>query len=132
MTQNNQNFVLHANKAQEKAISHPAQHLLIVAGPGTGKTHTLIQRILSFAERLADSQSVLAITFSNKAAYEMQDRLRKQWPEYEEKSFVGTFHSFSLSLLRQFIEKTGLPEDFSVKTPKEIEEYLNLDEVRKL
>ncbi len=126
MTESSHNFDIRANKAQKKAISHPSQYLLIVAGPGTGKTYTLIQRIRYFIDKIGESENILAITFSNKAATEMQDRVRKQWGEYQEKSFIGTFHSFSLSLLRQFIDKTGLPEDFIVKTPKEIEEYLKI------
>lgn len=126
MNRDNDPFLMNVNELQKKAILHEARHLLIVAGPGTGKTHTLIQRILYFVQKLAHDQNILAITFSNRAADEMQARMEKKWPSFDSQSFIGTFHSFCLDLLRQFIDKTELPQEFSVKTPKEIEECLEI------
>lgn len=128
------------NDAQWQAVTHPAQHLLIVAGPGTGKTHTLIYRILCTLESLPDDQKILAVTFTSKAAQEMRARLARYSSSSEQRVDVGTFHSFCLSLLREHACKAGLPDDFRVggrseaikiarkiwkdKKPKEIEEIL--------
>lgn len=115
---NNQNNL---NDAQQKAIVHRGGHLLIVAGPGTGKTHTLTYRIIETVLRLKDHEKVLAITFTNKAAGEMRTRLNKRLWNVEDKTTVGTFHSFCLQFLRQYHEAAGLPADFRVIAPEECE-----------
>jgi DNA helicase-2/ATP-dependent DNA helicase PcrA len=112
------------NEAQSRAVAHDNGHLLIVAGPGTGKTHTLIHRILSFISKLQAGQKVLAITFTNKAAEEMRERLKALSPGVEDSVAVGTFHSFCLQLLRQRIHQTNLPSGFRVASPEEIEGIL--------
>ena len=123
---------------------------MIVAGPGTGKTHTLIRRIARISKggsrtaptlegspssdsgplRLprgkADSEAggfdeqILAVTFTNKAAEEMQERLNQCLPDAKEKVFVGTFHCFCLALLRKHIAKTDLPKEFSIATESDL------------
>src|SRR4051812_34377603 len=62
------------NESQWQAVTHQSGHLLIVAGPGTGKTHTLIHRIARTIPVLKSHESILAITFTNKAAMQMRDR----------------------------------------------------------
>ena len=109
------------NPSQQSAVAHTAAHLLLIAGPGTGKTHTLTRRIARLAEQLENSEKILAITFTNKAALEMQERLARLLKNTEEKVFVGTFHSFCLQLLRQYYREAGLPENFQVASPEEIE-----------
>jgi len=74
---------------------------LIVAGPGTGKTHTLTYRIVRISQQLKAGQRALAITFTHKAAEELRERLAKHSPQAQDKIFVGTFHSFCLSYLRE-------------------------------
>lgn len=108
------------NPAQWKAISHKGKHLLIVAGPGTGKTHTLTYRIAQIVEKLAPDKKILAITFTNKTAQEMRERLNQRLGRRDERIEVGTFHSFSLQLIRQFINQTSLPEEFEVASPETI------------
>src|SRR5205085_5522988 len=67
------------NSSQWKAITHKGKYLLIVAGPGTGKTHTLTYRIAQTVSATADGQNkILAITFTNKAAEEMRERLKER------------------------------------------------------
>jgi len=119
------NNSLKANEAQQKAIDHTTSHLLIIAGPGTGKTHTLVNRILKIKENLKRQEKILAITFSNKASCQMDSRLRAAWPEFDDTIFVGTFHSFSLRLLKEFFDQTELPKDFKVASPDEIEEIVS-------
>ena len=108
------------NPFQGKAIHHKGKHLLIVAGPGTGKTHTLTYRIAQIVRELPDDKKVLAVTFTNKAAQEMRDRLKNRLACDEERVDIGTFHSFSLQLLRQFVNYTALPEDFEVASLEDI------------
>lgn len=109
------------NEAQRRAVTYQGSHLLIVAGPGTGKTHTLTQRMIRFTEQLKDSQRLLAITFTNKAAWELSERLGKRLSNLDDVVTVGTFHSFCLKILRQFIYHTPLPVDFHIGSPEEIE-----------
>ncbi len=112
------------NDAQRRAIEHGNGHLLVVAGPGTGKTHMLTYRILQFISKLQADEKILAITFTNKAAREMQERLTARMSAVARFVIVGTFHSFCLSILRQYFKQTNLPENFRVAAPEEIEELL--------
>ena len=112
---------MNLNEAQKRAVEHQGGHLLIVAGPGTGKTHTLTCRMANLAQQLKTNEGILAITFTNKAAFEMKERLEERCPEKMNQMFVGTFHQFCLSLLRRFCQETNLPQDFRVAEPEEIE-----------
>ena len=96
------------NASQQRAADHAGGHLLIVAGPGTGKTHTLTHRIARLCRQLQVGQKALAITFTHKAAEELQERLTKYFSAAKKKVFVGTFHSFCLSYLREHIQDTDL------------------------
>ncbi len=107
------------NPAQWQAINYRDGHLLIVAGPGTGKTHTLTYRVAHMTANVKP-ENILAITFTNKAAEEMHERLHRRIPEAAEEMQIGTFHSFCLQLLRRFIDRTGLPPDFTIAAPDEI------------
>lgn len=111
---------LDVNDAQWKAISHPGGHLLIVAGPGTGKTHTLTYRILQFIPQLQPGQNILAVTFTNKAGQELKDRLRRHSNQAENVVTAGTFHSFCLYILRKYFA-AGLPPLFEVPESEKIE-----------
>ena len=117
-------YLNNVNDAQERAVLYDGGHLLIVAGPGTGKTHTLAHRILESIQKLPADQKILAITFTNKAAQEMLGRLKAEMPDVERRVAVGTFHSFCLELLRQWANQTNLPRGFRVASPEEIEGIL--------
>jgi len=89
--------------------------LLIVAGPGTGKTRTLTHRIAHLvACRGVVPESCLAITFTNRAAAEMRERLGALLPDCGDRVPVATFHSLALAILRDEKERLGLPEGFRV------------------
>ena len=108
--------------------------LLITAGPGTGKTHTLTHRIAHLIPFLKSIlESILAITFTNKAAHQMQDRLAALGVR-QSQLFVGTFHAFCLKLLRDHFEHTALPKDFKVCLPEDITGFdkATLDRISKI
>ncbi len=99
---------------QRKAVLYAPGHLLIVAGPGSGKTLTLTHRIAYMIEsKEVSAKQVLAITFTNKAADEMRDRLKKLLSSHI-KIRVSTFHSFCLWILREKGKLIGIKKDFSV------------------
>jgi len=112
------------NPSQHAAVEHRGGHLLIVAGPGTGKTHTLTARIARQAQDLPEDKKILAITFTRRAAEEMRVRLQRQMSDVERKVFVGTFHQFGLALLREHGASLGLPADFRVAEDKDVVEAL--------
>lgn len=90
------------NRNQRLAVTSRNRHLLIQAGPGTGKTRTLTYRIAYLIkEKKEDPTSILALTFTNKAAAEMKKRLGNLLPKSIGKPFVGTFHAFCLYMIQQ-------------------------------
>lgn len=99
------------NDEQRLAAEHDGKALLLKAGPGTGKTQTLVGRLSVLKDREVDPESILLLTFSNKAAGEMTDRAMTAWPEAAGSAWIGTFHSFGLDLLRRFHDRAGLPQD---------------------
>lgn len=109
------------NETQKKAVEYDGGRLLIVAGPGTGKTHTLTLRIARRTRTLSPGQKVLAITFTNKSSEEMQDRLKKTNVD-PEKFTAATFHRFCLTILREYISVVGLPAGFQIALPEIVEE----------
>jgi len=107
------------NESQWQAVRHEGSHLLITAGPGTGKTHTLTRRIAHLITSLKSNENILAITFTNKASRQMQERLAALGVDSSH-LFIGTFHGFCLKLLREYFEYTALPKDFKVAAPEDI------------
>ncbi len=89
------------NQEQKQAIEHKGGPALVIAGPGTGKTHTLTQRIVWLIDHESISpQSILAITFTNQATGEMRNRLESILHEKSKKLTINTFHSLGYSILR--------------------------------
>jgi DNA helicase II / ATP-dependent DNA helicase PcrA len=107
------------NESQWQAVRHEGSHLLITAGPGTGKTHTLTRRIAHLIPSLKSNESILAITFTNKAARQMKEKLTELGVGHS-RLLIGTFHGFCLRLLRDYFGFTALPKDFKVATPEDI------------
>jgi len=100
----------HALDTSQAAAAHaPRGPLLLEAGPGTGKTRTLVGRVLFLLDRGVAPTSVLALTFSNKAAEEMRARVALVAPQAASSIWMGTFHSFGLELLRKYGTLLGLP-----------------------
>ncbi len=87
------------NDDQQQAVSHSHGHMMIVAGPGTGKTRTLTHKIAHIIENGADVNRILALTFTNKAAMEMKTRLTSLSDMNGKLPFVGTFHALGYRIL---------------------------------
>jgi len=100
---------------QRAAVSHGEGPLLVVAGAGSGKTRVLTYRIAYvLAAGLAQPHEVLAVTFTNKAAREMVERVEALLGGRPRGGFVGTFHRFALQLLRNHPREAGLPQRFAI------------------
>lgn len=103
------------NKEQKKAVDHKNGPLLIVAGAGTGKTTVIIERVLNlFKKKSVKPENVLALTFTDKAAGEMVERLEKELTIGYVDLWVMTFHSFAQKLLEQHGADIGLPTKFKL------------------
>jgi DNA helicase-2/ATP-dependent DNA helicase PcrA len=112
---NKNSLISELNEKQKLAVTRPRQPVLVIAGPGTGKTRTIIDRILYQIENLRiNPGQILALTFSNKAAGEIKNRLERILKSTAEKIKVSTFHSFCLDILRKNYEEAGLAKTFSV------------------
>ena len=100
---------------QKQAVTHGEGPLLVVAGAGSGKTRVLTYRIAwLLGKGLAQPHAVLAVTFTNKAAREMAERVEKLVGGSLRGGFVGTFHRFALQLLRNHPAEAGLPPRFAI------------------
>ena len=94
--------------------------LLLEAGPGTGKTRTLVGRIIFLLQQMnVPPSEILALTFSNRAAEEMRLRVAEINPEAASRIWVGTFHAFGLELLRKYGTRLGLPPRINVLDPSD-------------
>lgn len=100
------------NPAQKEAVLHTDGPCLVIAGAGSGKTKVLTTRIARLIESGVNPYQILAITFTNKAAKEMRDRLNVLVPDNG--AFVGTFHSFGLRVIRENYLKLGLDRNFTI------------------
>ncbi|MEV0380142.1 DNA helicase PcrA [Nonomuraea sp. NPDC050643] len=103
------------NPQQREAVIHHGSPLLIVAGAGSGKTRVLTHRIAYLlAERDAHPGEILAITFTNKAAKEMKERIDKLIGPRSKAMWVMTFHSACMRILRREAKRLGFPSSFSI------------------
>ncbi|MES9995736.1 UvrD-helicase domain-containing protein [Desulfovibrio aminophilus] len=99
------------NDLQAVAAKHRGEAYLVEAGPGTGKTQTLIARVEGLLADGVDPRRILLLTFSNKAAGEMAERIARKHKEAAAAMWVGTFHAFGLDIIRRFHAELGLPQD---------------------
>lgn len=105
------------NANQREAIGWEKGPVLVLAGPGAGKTFVLTERVIRIVEESPDDYfNVLALTFTNKAAAEMRDRVGNRIGSERQRVEVATFHSFCLGLLRQHGSHVGLRTDFELLT----------------
>lgn len=126
------------NPEQKKAVLHDKGPLLILAGAGSGKTRVLTYRIAYLIEhRNVNPWNILAITFTNKAAREMRERVDQIVGNGAENIWVSTFHSTCVRILRRFIDRIGYERSFSIydtddqkSLMREVCKYLNIDTKR--
>ncbi len=103
------------NDAQRRAVTAPLHPMLVLAGPGTGKTRTLVARIVYLIRHheLAP-HTILAVTFTNKAKEEMKHRLREELGDAASDLMIGTFHRFCMNVLRDHHDKLGMSKTFAI------------------
>ena len=106
------NYKAGLNKEQLEAVEHVEGPCLVMAGAGSGKTKVLTTRIINLIEEGINDYNILAITFTNKAAAEMRDRVRNMYGDV--RSFIGTFHSLGLRIIRENYELCGLFNNFNI------------------
>ena len=120
-------FLSDLNQQQRKAVTHTNGPLLIVAGAGSGKTRVLTYRIAYLLEQgYVSPKDILALTFTNKAAREMQDRIRNLIGETATGLWMGTFHSIFSKILRFEAEKIGFSSNFSIYDTSDSENAVKL------
>lgn len=108
-------YLLNLNDRQLQAVTTKSQYVRVIAGAGSGKTRVLTTRILYLIDQWGiPSENILAITFTNKAAKEMKDRIEKMVDDNGNSSFISTIHSFCLYFLRREIKVLDYPSNFSV------------------
>ncbi len=100
------------NPSQAEAVQFIDGPLLMLAGPGSGKTRVITHRIAYMIEQGISPNEIIALTFTNKAAGEMRNRLEKLVGQSD--VWLGTFHGFCVRLLRRYARLVGLPENFSI------------------
>ena len=126
------------NPEQREAVLHTEGPLLVLAGAGTGKTRVLISRIAHILlQQKARSREILAVTFTNKAAREMKDRVNNFVVPLPKLPWMGTFHSMSARMLREYAELVDLRPTFTIldtddqiRLIKQLLEAENIDEKR--
>ncbi|MCK4241392.1 MAG: UvrD-helicase domain-containing protein, partial [Candidatus Atribacteria bacterium] len=125
-------IVTDLNEQQIKAVTYDEGPLLVLAGPGAGKTTVLARRIAYILSKSRGEHfKVLALTFTNKAAKEMKERVEDLVGEEVKRVFIGTFHSFSHDLIRAYGNYVGLSPDFVIYDTPEDSIKLLIDGVRK-
>jgi DNA helicase II / ATP-dependent DNA helicase PcrA len=103
------------NEPQKQAVAHLDGPLLVFAGAGSGKTRTITYRIANLLASRVPPYRILAVTFTNKAAAEMRERLTHLTsPEVTRDLWIGTFHSVCARLLRRYHDAVGLRRDFVI------------------
>ncbi|MFQ3577501.1 MAG: ATP-dependent helicase [Verrucomicrobiia bacterium] len=103
------NYVAELNEEQYRAVASPPGPALVLAGAGSGKTRTLIYRVAYLLENGVDPGSIMLLTFTNKAAKEMVERVTALLPSDVSRIWAGTFHSIGYRMLRQRAAHAGEP-----------------------
>ncbi len=131
-----QEYLLDLNEPQREAVLHRDGPIMIVAGAGSGKTKVLTTRIAHLLATGVDPFNILALTFTNKAAAEMKERVEKILGNNEARNiYIGTFHSVFARILRAEADKLGYPRNFTIydtddarSVVKTVVNELNLDD----
>ncbi len=123
--QNGPDFLTGLNKQQYEAVTHTNGPLLIIAGAGSGKTRVLTYRIAYLLQQFkAAPNEILSLTFTNKAAREMKDRIKNLIGDKAQKLWMGTFHSIFSKILRFEAKKLGYGQDFTIYDTSDSEQVI--------
>lgn len=127
-------YLQELNEEQRQAATNIDGPVMVIAGPGSGKTRVLTYRIAHMINLGIDPGSILALTFTNKAAREMKDRIEKVVGNKANRVWAGTFHSIFARILRVEAHRIGYPNDFTIydtddtkSVISEIITHMNLD-----
>jgi DNA helicase-2/ATP-dependent DNA helicase PcrA len=128
-------FIDSLNDVQKEAVMQTEGPVMIIAGAGSGKTRVLTYRIAHLMEKGVDPFNILSLTFTNKAAKEMRERIEKVVGSNARNLWMGTFHSVFARILRSEADKLGYPKNFTIydtddtkSVVKQILKELNLDD----
>ena len=113
------------NDIQRAAVTHTDGPLLVVAGPGSGKTRVLTYRIAHLIQSGAAPWEILALTFTNKAAKEMKERIAKVVGSRANNVWAGTFHSIFARILRMEAQHIGYPSNFTIYDSDDTKSVIN-------
>ena len=113
------------NEEQKQAVLYNEGPLLIIAGAGSGKTRVITYKVAYLVESGINPDNILAITFTNKAASEMKERVDSLLGENSKKIFISTFHKFCGRILRIFIESIGYNRNFTIYDTDDQKKILN-------
>ena len=131
-----QDYLSELNEQQKIAVLHKDGPIIIVAGAGSGKTKVLTTRIAHLMAQGVDAFNILALTFTNKAAKEMKERVERTLGNTEARNlYIGTFHSVFARILRAEAHRLGYPNNFTIydtddakSVVKTVINELNLDD----
>ena len=128
-------LLAHLNSNQREGVENPHGPCLIIAGAGSGKTRVLTYRIAYLMEKDVEPFRILALTFTNKAAKEMRERIHKLVGDEARSLWMGTFHSIFSRILRIESQHIGYTSDFTIydttdskSVIKEVVKTLGLDD----
>jgi|TARA_B110000240_G_scaffold198226_1_gene257473 DNA helicase-2/ATP-dependent DNA helicase PcrA len=125
MNKNKVDFISELNDAQKAPVIHKEGPLIVIAGAGSGKTRVLTYRIAYLIQQGVDPFEVLSLTFTNKAAREMKERISNLIDPSEAKNlWMGTFHSVFARLLRAEADKLGFPSNFTIYDTQDSERLI--------
>src|SRR3954453_21506213 len=102
------------NPAQQEAVQTLAGPMLVLAGAGSGKTRVVTFRIANLIKHRTRPERILAVTFTNKTATEMQERVSGRLGKLKERTQISTFHANCLRILRRHAKNLGYPERFAI------------------
>ena len=115
ITRNNKKYLDALNSSQQEAVVNIEGTFLVLAGAGSGKTRVLTHRLMHILlEKKAFPSQILAVTFTNKAALEMKNRVIGMMNSPIDSMWLGTFHSLSVRILRKFSEFVDLKSNFII------------------
>ena len=107
-------YLDHLNTSQRKAVEQTAGPVMVIAGAGSGKTRVLTYRIVHLLKQGLDPFNILSLTFTNKAAKEMKERIEKIIGPEAKNIWMGTFHSVFAKILRYESDRIGYPSNFTI------------------
>lgn len=120
-----QDYLNGLNAIQLKAVTHINGPVLVVAGPGSGKTRVLTYRIAHLIKEGINPREILALTFTNKAAKEMKGRIEKVVGHAAHQVWAGTFHSIFAKILRVEAPRIGFPSNFTIYDTDDAKSLIN-------